>query len=125
MVGERWRSDDTSEWLGPQAILDTIDARMAAGELTTFLQSDAGRVIGWCTNRERVMLMLLSGVGDAGEHAVDPAGQGESTGFVMDNGQVDTYPDADTIPVPDAQRLLLSLVTGGTFPPDAPIRVDR
>jgi hypothetical protein len=64
-------------------------------------------------------------VADAGEHAVDPAGHGHSTGYVLDNGQVDTYPDADTIPLPEAQRLLLSLVTRGTFPPDAPVHVDR
>ena len=125
MVGERWRLDHTSEWLSPRAILDTIDARMRAGELTTFFESDSGRIIGWFTNGERVMLMVLNGIGDAGEHALDPTGQGESTGFVMDNGQVDTYDDADTIPLPEATRLLLSLVTRGTFPPGAPIQVDR
>ena len=117
--------DHTSEWLSPRAILDTVDARMRAGELTTFLQSDTGRIIGWTTNRERVMLMVLNGVGDAGEHAVDPSGQGQSTGYALDNGQVDTYPDADTVPLPEAQRLLMSLVTGGTFPPDAPVKVVR
>jgi hypothetical protein len=125
VAGERWRLDATSEWLSPRAILDTVDARTRAGELTTFLESDAGRIIGWSTNRERVMLMVLNGVGDPGEHALDPTGQGESTGYVMDNGQSDTYPDADTIPLPEAQRLLLSQVTHGTFPPDAPVHVDR
>ena len=125
MAGERWRLDGTSDWLSPQAILDAIDARMRVGELTTYLESDAGRIIGWSTNRERVMLILLAGVGDAGEHAVDPTGQGESTGYVLDNGQVDEYRDADTIPLPEAKRLLSSLVTHGTFPPDAPVHVDR
>jgi hypothetical protein len=109
----------------PAGDLDTIDARMRAGDLTTFLESDEGRIIGWSTNRERVMLMVLNGVGDAGEHALDPTGQGESTGYLMDNGQVDTYPDADTIPLPEAQRLLLNLVTQGTFPPEAAVHVDR
>ena len=125
MVGERWRLDKATEWLSPQAILDAIEARMGAGELTIFLESDQGRIIGWSTNQERVMLMLLTGVGDAGEHALDPTGQGQSTGYVMDNGQVDTYPDTDTIPLPEARRLLLSLVTHGTFPPEAPVQVDR
>ena len=117
MVEERWRLDHATEWLSPQAILDTIEARMRAGELTTFLESDAGRIIGWSTNQERVMLMLLDEVGDAGEHAVDPTGQGQSSGYVMDNGQLDTYPDADTVPLIEAQRLLVSLVTDGSFPP--------
>jgi hypothetical protein len=117
VVGERWRLDDTSEWLSPQAVLDTVEARMRAGELTTFLQSDTGRIIGWTTNRERVMLMVLNWVGDAGEHAVDPSGQGQSTGYALDNGQVDTYSDADTVPLPEARRLLMSLVTGGGLPP--------
>ena len=124
VVGERWRLNGTSDWLSPQAILDAIDARMSAGDLTTYLESDAGRIIGWSTNRERVMLMLLDGVGDAGEHALDPTAQGESTGYVRDNGQVDTYRDADTVPVPEAKRLLSSLVTRGTFPPGAPVQVD-
>ena len=117
--------DHTTEWVSPQAILDAIDARMRAGELTTFLESDGGRIIGWSSNQERVMLMVLNGVGDAGEHAIDPTGRGQSTGYVMDNGQVDTYPDADTIPLPEAQRLLLSLVTQGTFPLETPVQVDR
>ena len=125
MVGERWRLDDTSERLSPQRIVDTIDARLKAREPTTFLKSDAGRIIGWSTNRERVMLIFLDGVGDAGEHAVDPTGHGESIGYVMDNGRVDTYYDADTMPLPEARRVLLSLVTGGTFPPDSPGHVDR
>ena len=124
MAGERWRLDGTSDWLSPRAILDAIDARMRAGELTTYLESDAGRIIGWVTNRERVMLMLLAGVGDAGAHAVDPTGQGESTGYVLHNGQVDEYRDADTVALPEAKRLLSSLVTHGTFPSDAPVRVD-
>ena len=125
MVGERWRLDHTTEWLSPQAIWDAIDARMRAGELTTFLESDAGRIIGWSSNRKRVMLTVLNGVGDPGEHAIDPTGRGQSTGYVLDNGQVDTYPDTDTIPLPEAQRLLLSLVTHGTFPREAPVQVDR
>ena len=98
---------------------------MRAGELTTFLESDQGRIIGWSTNGERVMLMLLDGVGDAGEHVQDPAGEGESTGYVMDNGQVDTYPDVDTIALPAAQELLLALVTRGTWPPETAVSVDR
>ena len=125
MVEERWRLDDTAEWLSPQAIVDAIDARMKSGELTTYLESDAGRIIGWSTNRARVMLMLLDGVGDPGEHAMDPNGQGESTGYVLDNGQVDTYSDADTVPLAEAQRLLVSLVTDGNFPRDAAVQVDR
>jgi len=51
VVGERWRLDDTSEWLSPRAIVDAIDARMKAGELTTYLESDKGRIIGWSKQR--------------------------------------------------------------------------
>jgi len=69
--------------------------------------------------------MLLKGVGDAGEHVRDPAGEGESPGFVMDNGQVDTFPDVDTIPLRKAQHLLLALVTRGKWPPDTAVSVDR
>ena len=105
--------------------MDAIDARMRAGDLTTYLKSDAGRIIGWSTNGERVMLMVLERIGDAGEHALDPAARGESTGYAMENGQVDTYADADTVPLSEAKRLLSSLVTSGTFPSDASVGVDR
>ena len=43
----------------------------------------------------------------------------------MDNGQVDSYPDADTVPVADGRRLLVSLLTRGSFPVDTPVQVDR
>lgn len=98
---------------------------MQAGELTTFLVSDTGRIIGWTTNGTRVMLMLLENPGDAGVHAIDPGGRGQSGGYVMDNGQLDTYMDADTVPLREGQRLLASLLSDGGFPPDAPVQVDR
>ena len=48
----------------------------------------------------RALLMVLDHVEDAGEHLVDEfAGDAESTGYVLENGQVDSYADRDTVPL--------------------------
>jgi hypothetical protein len=115
----------TTAWLDADDALRVVEERAEAGELMTMLGSDSGRTVMWVTNRRRVMLVLVEGVGDPGMHAVDPGAEGESNGFVVDNGQEDTYVDADTVEIDTARRLLRSLVATGTFPQDAQVVVDR
>jgi len=70
--------------------------------------------------------MLLQWPEDAGEHLGDPyAGGSESGGFVLTNGQHDTYADADTAPFEDALVALHELIDG--LPLTSPDRwiVDR
>ena len=79
----------------------------------TWFESDRGRLIAFGTNGSRVMLMLLDGPEDAGEHATSPSAKGESTGYVLENGQVDTYPDSNTVPVEEALDNLASIIDHG------------
>ena len=121
---ERWKVLDTDQWLDADAVVDTIDAHVAAGQLTTWLESDRGRSIAWVTNRDRVMLMLIDHEGDAGEHAVDPGAHGESEGFMLENGQWDIYANRDTVPVDAARAILRQLITTGRVGSDVAWQVD-
>ncbi|WP_020578287.1 hypothetical protein [Actinopolymorpha alba] len=82
--------------------------------MTTWLESSRGGTIALVSNGSRAMVMLLEhDDGDPGEHAIDPGGVGSSGGFVLENGQVDEYPDRDTVPMGDALRILVYLVSEG------------
>ena len=79
----------------------------------TWFESDAGRLVAFGSNGSRVMLMLLDGPEDAGEHATSPEAQGESDGYVLENGQVDTYSNANTVPVQEALDNLAQIIDHG------------
>ena len=64
--------------------------------------------------------MLMQGAGDPGEHAVSPGAVGSSSGFVLENGQEDTYDDADTVPLSEALAAVSSLVDTGRPPRGMP-----
>jgi hypothetical protein len=116
---------DAGDWLSASESRAQVASRIAEGELTTWLDSSDGRILGLVTNGVRAMVVLMTGVGDAGEHAVDETAIGSSNGFVLDNGQVDEYPNQDTVPVDDALRVVASVVQHGRPPPDVGWRVDR
>ncbi|MFE3205914.1 hypothetical protein [Embleya sp. NPDC059237] len=77
------------------------------------------------SNADRAMVMLLDGVGDPGEHATDPGAEGCGSGFVLANGQSDEYPNADTVPLAEAFRIVRHIVSAGIPPADASWAIDR
>ncbi len=95
------------------------------GTLESWLTSSSGRLLAVVTNTRRAMVVLLDGEGDADEHAADPGADGWSDGFVLSNGQHDEYPDEDTVPLPEAFRIVRHIPAHGTPPADAPWSVDR
>lgn len=111
--------------LAPDEVGAVLRARIDAGHLETWLAGESGRSLAFVTNTERAMVMLLNGEGDPGEHATDPGAEGESDGFVLSNGQSDAYPDADTVPLPEALRIAGHVVRTGTWPADAHHVSDR
>ncbi|MEE1792821.1 hypothetical protein PUR28_19015 [Streptomyces sp. BE308] len=119
---ESWVLDDGS---AVQVVLETLRARIGEGQLETWLTSSSGRKLAFVTNAERAMVVLMSGDDDAGEHAVDPGAEGSSGGFVLSNGQYDEYPDADTVPLEEAFRIVDHIVSSGSWPADARWAVDR
>ncbi len=123
---EQWHLADQPGPLEADVIVATIERRVSQGSMTTWLESSRGRTITLVSNGFRAMLMLLEhSDGDPGEHAIDPAGVGSSGGFVLENGQVDDYPDQDTVPMGEALRILAHLVAEGVPPSDASWHVDR
>jgi hypothetical protein len=125
-VQEQWRFLDEPGSIEAISVVETIERRVSEGTMTTWVESSRGRMIVFVSNGSRALVLLLEhDDGDPGEHAVDPDGDGLSGGFVLENGQVDEYPDRDTVPMGEALRILAHLVSEGVPPSDASWQVDR
>ncbi|MFC8664040.1 hypothetical protein [Streptomyces sp. NPDC057199] len=126
LVIESWViNDDSAVPVSSAVVLEAFRSRIDGGQLETWLTSSSGRSLGFVTNTERAMVMLLAEEGDPGEHAVDPGVEGSSIGFVLSDGQGDEYPDEDTVPIGEAFRLVEHIVGRGSWPADACWVVDR
>jgi hypothetical protein len=99
-VREVWKLQGDDADLDGRAAVELVVARLERDIRTTWLESDRGRVACLVTNGDRALLMVLDHVEDAGEHLRDEfAGEVESTGYILENGQVDSYADRDTVPL--------------------------
>jgi hypothetical protein len=124
-VIDRWRvQDHPSHVTGTEAV-QVIQDRIRHGVLTTWFESDSGRVMAFVTNYSRAMVMLLDEPGDPGEHAIDPAASGEQEGYVLENGQHDTYANRDTVPLDLGLTLVEHIVDHGRPPSSAAWEIDR
>ncbi|WP_067825629.1 hypothetical protein [Actinomadura kijaniata] len=123
-MAETWSFDGTAS-VTPDTAVHGIRARIAEGRLETWLHSSAGRALAFVTNAERAMVMLVDEPGDPGGHATSPGAEGRSGGFVLANGQADEYPDADTVPLAEAFRIVRHAIAHGSPPPDAAWAADR
>lgn len=94
-----------------------IRERLSKGDRETWLSNSDGSVLGVTTNGERAMVVLLNDEDDPGAHAIDPLATGRQSGYVLDNGQDDTYANRDTLPLTDALRMV-RLILDGDLPPD-------
>ena len=105
-MAEEWSVLDEERVVSGNEAVARVSANVDDGVLTTYFRSDFGRLLALVSNGTRAMVVLMSGEGDPGEHAVSPGAVGSSDGYVLDNGQEDTYEDADTVPLPDALTAL-------------------
>ncbi|MFF5019534.1 hypothetical protein [Streptomyces sp. NPDC001165] len=124
-MAESWIFSDGTVPASPAAALAVLRERIDAGQLETWLTSSYGRSLAVITNAERAMVMLLDDEADPGEHAVTPEAAGRSRGFILANGQHDEYLDEDTVPLPDALRIVDHILTAGTPPAGTTWSVDR
>ena len=113
-VGSSWRVQDTNDPIDSATAVSLLRARLLNEQWETWFESESGALLAVVTNGHRVMVMLLREPGDAGEHAIDAsAADGTSSGYVLSNGQVDTYADRDTVPFDDAMIRVASVLDGG------------
>ncbi|MFF9485487.1 hypothetical protein [Streptomyces sp. NPDC014676] len=122
---ESWIFSDGTVPVSPSTALAVLRERTDGGRLETWPTSSHGRSLAVITNAERAMVMLLDDEADPGEHAVTPGAAGRSKGFVLANGQHDEYLDEDTVPLPEALRIVGHILTAGTPPGDTTWSVDR
>ncbi|MDT0213330.1 hypothetical protein Q9R29_05490 [Rothia sp. ARF10] len=118
LLGER------REATGSEAA-ELVSRRVHDHLLTTYFESDRGRILTVVSNGTRAMVVLMDGEGDPGEHAVSTDAVGSSGGYVLENGQEDTYDDAETIPMVDALSVVRSVVDTGGPPGGVLWSVDR
>lgn len=117
-MGATWRArNDGRVVSGAEA------ARTLAGE--TWFECDDGRLLSVTTNGERAMVMLLREAGDEGEHAITPDADGAQDGYVLGNGQNDTYPNRDTIPLDRAHDVVERLIDHDDRPSGVSWQEDR
>jgi hypothetical protein len=69
--------------------------------------------------------MVLDEPGDAGEHAIDPTETGQQSGYVLSNGQHDTYDNRDTVPLAQALMIVEHIISSGRPPDGAGWHIDR
>lgn len=87
--------------------------RQARGALSTTFESETGLILQVVANHARAMAVLLA---DAGGHAIDPSATGSSSGYLLDNGQEDEYPDCDAVPLARALVLVEEIGLSGAPP---------
>lgn len=125
-MSETWVIGDGSGVpVSSDTVEETLRARIAQGRYESLLAASSGRSVIFVTNGTRAMTVVLDEDGDPGEHAADPGAEGVSGGFVLSNGQHDEYPNADTVPIEEAFRIVGNILRDGSWPPDAPRVVDR
>jgi len=115
-MAEDWSVLDGERMASGAAGAALVSTNVADGELTTYFRSDLGRVLAVVSNGDRSMVVLMRGGGDAGEHARSPHATGSSGGYVLENGQEDTYENADTIPLAEALEVVRSIIDSGKPP---------
>ncbi len=122
---ESWLLNDGAVSATAVAAPRILRDRIAAGQLETWFRSSCGRSLAVISNTDRALVMLLDSEDDPGEHAITPAAHGSSTGFVLANGQIDEFPDQDTVPLTEALHIASHILDTGFPPVDAAWSIDR
>ena len=121
---ETWTFDGDRTAVTAQEAVAVLQRRIAEGRLETWLTGSTGRLLSVVSNTERALVMLLDGADDPGSHAVSVGSAGASGGFLLADGQCDTYPDQDTVPLDEAFRIVRHLIGTGLPPADTGWVVD-
>ncbi|MQY33252.1 hypothetical protein SRB17_12130 [Streptomyces sp. RB17] len=121
---ETWAFDGERTAVTAEEAVAVLRRRIAGGRLESWLTGSTGRLLSVLSNTERALVMLLDGEDDPGAHAVSADSGGASGGFRLANGQCDTYPDEDTVPLDEAFRIIRQVIGTGLPPTDTRWAVD-
>jgi len=125
IMSDGWRLQDHRHLLTGADAAGLVRARADEGQLETWFEHDDGRLLAVVTNGTRALVMALDEAGDAGEHAVDPMATDQQGGYVLSNGQRDTYDNHDTVPFDQALVIVEHLINHGRPPTGVDWHVDR
>ncbi|MER7419173.1 Imm1 family immunity protein [Micromonospora peucetia] len=128
LVDETWAVEGRVGVLAPGDVVSVLRRRVDDDQRETWLTSSSGRSLAFVTNTERVMVMLLEGAGDPGEHAVDPEAEDPEEfgdGYTLANGQDDEYPNGETVPFDSALMAVEHIVRTGSWPAETHWVSDR
>ena len=124
-MADHWRLQNHQAPLTGEQAAELVRKRINQGLLETWLEHDQGRLLAVVSNGTRALVMLLEEPGDAGGHAVDPTGAGQQNGYMLSNGQDDTYDDLDTVWLDEALSIVRHVVDHGHPPADVTWQRDR
>jgi hypothetical protein len=125
VTDEAWNVGDDGTMLTGDAAVELVRRHIARGDLETWFESPSGRSLAVVSNGARALVMLLAEPGDEGEHAVDPAAAGEMGGYILSNGQHDSYANADTVELSVACAIVQHIVDRGGPPAGTRWQPDR
>ena len=118
-VSDSWRVEGGPEVPTGNAAADLVREATNAGQThIQFVRSET-QSLTLDTNGVRVMLVLWRQDGDdEGLHAIDTtAGDGSQGGYVLGNGQDDTYADRETVTLDRAVEAVRHIVDNSTPDP--------
>ena len=107
-----WHHDDPDRAISGNEAVSIVQASIEAGVTDVVFQHRAGGCLTMITNGERAMLVRWWRPGeDEGVAAFDTsAGSTRRSGYVLSNGQVDTYRDDETVPLDAATSAVRHIV---------------
>ncbi|MFE5540941.1 hypothetical protein [Streptomyces sp. NPDC056492] len=126
-VVRRWRlwgSASDGGYSGEEA-RELLVRRLDWASNETWFEDGRGRLLSVLTNGERAVVSLRDDAGDPVEHLVDPTGTGNSGGYAMHDGQIDSHRDRDTVPFPLACLAVAHFMDHGLWPDDVTVENDR
>lgn len=112
----RWSQDGVTANLALAATLRRIDALADVETTAVGLTLPRGDVITLLLAPERALLLHMDRPGEVGRLAVGAPGKERVWRFRLDNGQVDAYPNAKTLPRRSALALIRALLMAKRIP---------
>jgi hypothetical protein len=110
-----WRVPGSGRAVTGDEAARLVQESVKSGQLEVWFEHGKEKSLSLITNGRRAMVVLWGRLGyDEGVFAVDAAaGDAEHGGYVLQNGQHDSYPDNQTVPLDSAIEAVRYIVDHG------------